>query len=406
MPPKREWLDKDYYDILGVSEEASQSEIKKSYRKLAQRHHPDSESGDESRFKEVNEAYQVLGDEDTRKEYDEIRRLGAAGLGGGPGGGFSGGFPGGMQGDQGDLGDLLNQIFEQSGAGGPFGGQGFGGGRRRAEPRQGRDLRASVHLSFEDALTGVRTRLRIRGDGPCDDCGGSGAAPGTRPRRCPQCGGRGEVAVDQGFFSMSQPCPTCSGRGQIIEEPCPTCGGDGRVVKPREVTVRIPAGVKDGATIRVPGRGGPGANGGPAGDVLVDVEVEPDPLFGRRGDHVTLRVPLTYTEAALGTRLTVPTPLGGSTTIRIPPGTASGRTFRVRGRGVPDDGADGDLLVTVEVQIPEDPTGEERELLERLAELEDTSARHRLLGLDGGRRGRHASGDATGTGSARGGVGR
>lgn len=373
MPPKREWLDKDYYDILGVSDDASQAEIKRTYRKLAQQYHPDSGGGDEDRFKEVNEAFQVLGDEDTRKEYDEIRRLGAAGVGFGQ---QTGRFGGDAR-DMGDLGDLLNQIFEQGGGGGPFG-QGFTTRRRGAEPRKGRDLRASVHLSFEDALTGVRTKLRIRGDGPCDDCGGSGAAPGTRPRRCPRCDGRGEVAVDQGFFSMAEPCPECNGRGQVIEQPCPTCSGSGRVVKPREVTVRIPAGVKDGATIRVPGRGGPGANGGPAGDVLVDVHVEPDPLFGRRGDHVTLKVPLTYTEAALGTQLRIPTPRGGTTTIRIPPGTSSGRTFRVRDKGVPGKG---DLLVTVEVEVPDQLGEEERRLLTRLAELEDTSARDRMLGV-------------------------
>ncbi len=383
MPPKREWLEKDYYDVLGVSEDASQEEIKKAYRKLAQRHHPDSNTSEDSeeRFKEVGEAYRVLGDPETRDEYDEVRRLGASGLGGGFGGGGdfrTGGFSGGAR--SGDLNDLLGQIFGQGGGAGGFGGGGFTTGGRQARAQKGRDLRASVHLSFEDALTGVKTRLRIRGDGPCGDCGGSGAAAGTSPRRCPDCGGRGQVTVDQGPFSLAQPCPTCNGRGQVIENPCGTCGGSGRVVKPREVTVRIPAGVRDGATIRVRGRGGPGANGGPAGDVLVDVHVEPDPLFGRRGDDVTLSVPITYSEAALGTRLRVPTPLDGSTTIRIPAGTASGRTFRVRGKGVPREGGRaGDLLVTVRVQVPEEPAGRQRELLEELAEVEDTSERDRML---------------------------
>jgi molecular chaperone DnaJ len=376
MAPQREWLEKDYYQVLGVSKDASQEEIKKAYRRLARANHPDANPDDseaERRFKEVGEAYSVLGDEQKRREYDELRRLGAAGFaGGGPGaGGFGGGF------DAGDLGDLLNQMFGQGAAGGFSGGPRTAGRRR---PAKGQDLRADVHLTFEDALAGVRTTLRVTGDGACDTCGGSGAAPGTRPTTCPTCGGRGQVAVDQGPFSFAQPCQTCGGRGQKIDSPCATCDGQGRVVKPRQLTVKVPAGVKDGAVIRVAGRGGPGAGGGPAGDVLVTVHVEPHPLFGRRGDDVTLEVPISYSEAALGTKVTVPTPDGSTRTIKIPSGTTSGRTFRIRGEGAPKKGGgQGDLLVTARIEVPSKPSKEQKKLLEQLAEFDDPDARERRL---------------------------
>ena len=388
MAPQREWLEKDYYEVLGVSKDASDAEIKKAYRKLARANHPDANPDDsnaERRFKEVGEAYAVLGDPEKRREYDEIRRLGAAGFAGrgaGAGARTGAGFPGG---DLGDLSDLLGNLF--GGAAG--GGGGFGGGagttRSRQRARRGPDLRADVHLTFEDALVGVRTTLRVTGDGPCETCGGSGAAPGTSPRTCPTCNGRGQVAVDQGPFSFAQPCQTCGGRGQIIETPCTTCSGDGRVVKPRQLTVRIPAGVKDGAVIRVAGRGGPGVGGGPAGDVLVTVHVEPHPRFGRKGDDVTLEVPITYSEAVLGTKLTVPTPRGASRTIKVPAGTTSGRTFRIRGEGAPKKGGGtGDLLVSVRLIVPSRVSREQRKLVEQLAELDDTTDRDRAL-FDGQR---------------------
>jgi molecular chaperone DnaJ len=311
----------------------------------------------------------VLGDATKRREYDELRRLGAAGFNGGGaarGGDPFGGFAGG------DLGDLLGQMF------GPGAARTTTSRPRRA--RRGSDLRADVHLTFEDALAGVRTTLRITGDGACDTCGGSGAAPGTSPVRCETCGGRGQVAVDQGPFSFAQPCQTCGGRGQRIETPCATCRGSGRVVKPRQLTVRIPAGVKDGATIRVAGRGGAGVDGGPSGDVLVSVHVAPHPLFGRRGDDVTLEVPITFAEAALGTKLTVPTPRGGTRTIKVPAGTSGGRTFRIRGEGAPKrGGGHGDLRVTVRIDVPSRLSRDQKRLLEQLAELDDTSARDAQL---------------------------
>jgi molecular chaperone DnaJ len=373
VAPQREWLEKDYYKTLGVADDASEDVIKKAYRKLARENHPDANPEDpsaERRFKDVGEAYAVLGDAAKRREYDELRRLGAAG--GFPGGGRRGGDPfggaGGFAG--GDLGDILGQMFGQ-GAGGPAR---AGGRPRRA--RRGGDLRADVHLTFEDAFAGVRTTLRITGDGACDTCGGSGAAPGTTPIRCETCGGRGQVTVDQGPFSFAQPCGSCGGRGQRIETPCATCSGTGRVVKPRQLTVRIPAGVKDGAVIRVAGRGGAGADGGPSGDVLVAVHVAPHPLFGRKGDDVTLEVPITYAEAVLGTKLTVPTPRGGTRTIKVPSGSTSGRTLRIRGEGAPNrGGGHGDLRVTLRIDVPARPSREQKRLLEQLAELDDTSTR-------------------------------
>jgi molecular chaperone DnaJ len=383
VAPQREWLEKDYYELLGVTKDASHEEIKKAYRRLARANHPDANPDDvqaERRFKEVGEAYSVVGDETKRREYDEIRRLGASGFGMPGGAGGPGGF-GGFEG--GDLGDLLGQIFGAAGAGpggagGPFGAGGPARGRSR--PRKGPDLRADVHLTFEDALAGVRTTLRVTGDGTCDTCGGSGAAPGTTPTTCTVCGGRGQITVDQGPFSFAQPCHACGGRGQRIDTPCTSCDGAGRVVKPRQLTVRIPAGVKDGAVIRVPGRGGPGANGGPAGDVLVTVHVAAHPRFGRRGDDVTLDVPISYTEAALGAKVTIPTPQGGTRTIKVPAGTASGRTFRLRGEGAPKrGGGTGDLRATVRIQVPTKLSRDQKRLLQELANHDDPSLRDRAL---------------------------
>lgn len=372
MAPQREWLDTDYYAVLGVAKDAAQAEVKKAYRLLARKNHPDANPGDsgaEQRFKEVGAAYQVLGDADTRKEYDELRRLGSQGFGRGGG---SGGGPGtaGFE-------DILGQLFNQGGFTG-FGGG--GGGRRQRRGRKGGDLEADVHLSFDDALAGVRTRLRVHTDEACSTCRGSGSRPGTQPTTCPQCGGSGQLQVDQGPFAMSSPCPRCAGDGRIVTDPCPTCSGAGTQRVPSEMTVRIPAGVKDGATIRVPGKGGAGEHGGRPGDLLVHINVEPDPLFGRKGDDVTIDVSLSFAEAALGTKITVPTPSGGSKTIRVPAGTASGRTFRLRGEGAPGKGsAVGDLLVTVRLAVPEKLTRQQKNLVEQLAQLDDHSDRDRLL---------------------------
>ena len=338
---QREWLEKDYYQTLGVSSTATDKELTRAYRKLAKQYHPDTNPSSEDKFKEISAAYDVLGDAAKRKEYDEVRRLGTSGFPGGFGG-SSGGGGGFRVEDLGDLGDLFGGLG------------GFGGRRNRtAGPRRGADVEAELHLSFEDAVRGVTTSVNVAGEARCETCRGSGAAPGTQPVVCPMCHGTGELQDNQGLFSLSRVCPQCSGRGTVIETPCPTCRGTGVVRRTRSVKVRIPAGVDNGQRIRVKGRGAPGRANGPAGDLYVVVHVDSHPLFGRRGKNLTLTVPVTYPEAALGTTITVPT-LDEPVTLRIPAGTPTGQTFRVKGRGVPSGGrrGGGDLLVTVDVTVP------------------------------------------------------
>jgi molecular chaperone DnaJ len=368
MAPQREWLEKDYYAVLGVSADATQKEITRAYRKLAKENHPDANPGREERFKEISAAYDVLGDADRRKEYDEVRRLGPMGFGGGgfgpsPGGG---GFNVNI-GDLGDLGDLFGGLF--------------GGGGRRSRgtgPQRGADLEAELHLSFEEAVRGVTTSVNLTGEAACSLCHGSGAEPGTKVSTCGTCRGAGVVSDDQGPFGFSQPCPTCRGRGTIVERPCTRCLGTGVEKRPRSVKVRIPAGVKAGQRIRMKERGGPGRNGGPAGDLYVIVHVAHHPLFGRKGDDLTITVPVTFPEAALGADVKVPTLDGDPVTVRIPAGTRSGRTFRVKGRGVPKRDRTGDLLVTVEVAVPQRLSDDERRAIEQLAAAGDESPRAHL----------------------------
>lgn len=376
MAPQREWFEKDYYKTLGVSETATEKEIKAAYRRLSKKHHPDS-GGDEEKFKDVSAAWDVLGDAAKRKEYDEIRRLGPMGGGGFGGFGAGGGFGGGGApqggnftfnvGDVSDLGDLF---------GGLFGGRGRGG-RARSGPRRGDDLEAELHLSFMDAINGVTTVVHVTSETTCSTCHGSGAAPGTSPVVCPRCSGRGVIDDDQGLFSLSQPCPQCGGRGMVVERPCPTCRGTGNELRPREVKVRVPAGVSDGQRIRLKGRGAAGRNGGPPGDLYVVVRVGSHPIFVRSGDNLTVTVPVTFAEAALGAEVTVPT-LDGQVKVKIPAGTRSGRTFRVKGRGAPTRKGTGDLLVTVEVAVPASLSEEEREAIEALASVSTESPRKHL----------------------------
>jgi molecular chaperone DnaJ len=376
MAPQREWLEKDYYATLGVAKDATAAEIKKAYRRLAREHHPDAKPDDsraEARFKEIGEAYAVVGDAATRKEYDELRRLGASGFGGMPGG-FTGGFGGA------DLGDILGQMF---GGGGAPGAGRHRSAASRSRPRRGADVETDLHLTFEDALAGVSTTINVTGEGPCTTCHGSGAAPGSSRVTCGACSGTGEMVVDQGMFSFAQPCGRCGGAGTTVETPCRTCSGSGKVVTPRRIQVRIPAGVRDGATVRVAGRGQAGRDGGPAGDVLVRVRVAEHPLFGRRGDDVTVELPLTFSEAALGTTIVVPTPSGETRRIRIPAGTQPGKVLRVRGEGAPRTrgGGTGDLLVTVRVTVPERLDAEQERLVRELGTLDDTTARDATLGV-------------------------
>jgi molecular chaperone DnaJ len=381
VAPQREWFEKDYYKILGVSETATAKEITRAYRKLARELHPDANPGDaeaEERFKEVSAAYDVVGDEAKRKEYDEVRTLGpmgGMGFGGpggpGPGGGFGGPGAGGFNFQGADLGDLLGGLF-----GGGGGRRGRGAGRGTG-PQRGNDLEAELHLPFREAVAGVTTTLHLTSDMPCGTCHGSGARPGSGPVTCQNCGGRGVLDDNQGMFSFSTPCPVCGGSGSVITDPCPTCRGTGIERRPREVKVRIPAGVDDGQRIRLKGRGGAGRNGGPAGDLYVVVHVEADAVFGRDDRNLTLTVPITFAEAALGTRLTVPTLDDGSVTLKIPAGTPTGKVFRVKGRGVDTKKGTGDLLVTVQVAVPSELTDEQRQAVEALAAtLPDAPRQH------------------------------
>jgi molecular chaperone DnaJ len=371
MAPQREWFEKDYYKVLGVSGTASDKEIGKAYRKLAKQYHPDANPGSEERFKEISAAYDVLGDPERRKEYDEVRRLGPVGNpfadmgGGGRGGGFSTNF------QVGDLGDLLGNIFGR-GNRNSRGGAGRSGGTTMGVQR-GQDIEASLHLSFLDAINGVTTTVNVTSEAACQTCGGSGAAPGTAPEVCPICGGRGVINDNQGLFSFSQPCQTCAGTGMRVEHPCPTCLGLGVEHRARQVKVRIPAGVEDGQRIRVKGRGGAGRGGGPAGDLYVVVHADHHPVFGRRGKDLTVSVPVTFPEAALGAKVAVPT-LDGPVTVKVPAGSKSGKTLRVRGRGVPASSGVGDLLVTVDVAVPDRLTDEARKSVEALGDLIDGEA--------------------------------
>ena len=375
----KDWIEKDFYKELGVSKGASAAEIKKRYRKLAQQFHPDKNPGNaqaEQRFKDVSEAYDVLSDDAKRKEYDEARALFA---GGAYRGGFGGGYPppnsgGGSAGtfDMSDLfaqagggnsanfDDLLGGLFSQTGA-----------GRRTTRapqgPTRGRDTEADLTLSFDDAINGAQVSVQLSGPATCQTCHGSGAKPGTAPHQCPACSGTGFISSNQGAFGFSEPCRQCQGSGQIIDTPCPTCGGTGATTQTRTITVRVPAGVSDGAKLRIAGKGAPGVRGGPAGDLNVVVHVKPHELFGRTGDDLTITVPVTFAEAALGTSLRVPTP-DGTVLLKVPGGTPSGRTMRVRGRGAATrGGGKGDLLVTVTVAVPARLSSEAKAALEAFA---------------------------------------
>lgn len=357
---QNEWASKDFYQVLGVAKNADATTIKKAYRKLARENHPDSKPGDkaaEERFKGIAEAYDVLGDSEKRQEYDQFRAMVASGaMPGGMPGGFGGFGPGGgfstQSGGGFDISDLLGGFFT-GGAGAP--GAGGRGGRAR-RPIRGADLEATATIGFDESLAGTTISLRLSADAECDACHGTGGKPGTSPRVCPTCDGTGSVAATSGGFSMAETCPHCRGRQYLYDDPCPQCFGAGRTRTTRTIQARIPAGVKDGQRIRLAGKGAAGDHGGPAGDLLVTVKVGAHPLFGRRGNDLTLTLPVRFDEAVLGAQVSVPTPQGGPVTLRIPAGTPNGRVLWVRGRGVPGKGGGsegaGDLLVTVEVDVP------------------------------------------------------
>ncbi len=351
---RADWASKDFYKVLGVSKDASADEIKKAYRKLARANHPDSNPGDQAkhdRFKEVAEAYDVLGDAEKRKKYDEVRAAYASGGFGFPQGGFGGG-QGGF-----DVSDLFGDRVRTGGGLGDMFGDIFGTrSRTSAQPRpqRGADVETSATIGFTDAIEGVTISLRLTSDAPCPTCAGTGGKPGTKPHICTECEGAGFVVVSAGgAFSMNETCPACGGRQLVYDEACPTCHGSGRGSSSRSIQARIPAGVKDGQRIRIKGKGAAGTNGGPAGDLFVVVKVRPHRVFGRSGDNLTLDVPVSFDEAALGAEVRIPTLGGPPVTLKVPAGTPNGRTFRVRGKGaMRRDGTMGDLLATVQVQVP------------------------------------------------------
>ena len=358
---RNDWASKDFYRVLGVAKDASAEEIKKAYRKLARANHPDSNPGDEAKhdtFKAVAEAYDVVGDAEKRKQYDEFRSLSSGGFGGGFPGGFRRGGSGGGQAGGFDINDFLRE--QGGGAGGGFGdmfGDLFGGGaarQRQPRPRKGADLETTAAIGFVDALDGVTISVRLASDAACETCQGTGGKPGTRPHICLECEGAGYVVAGVGgAFSMNETCPSCGGRQLVYDDPCPACRGSGRGASTRTIQARIPAGVKDGQKIRLRGKGAAGDNGGPSGDLLIVVNVAAHPVFGRSGDNLTIQVPVAFDEAALGAEVKIPTLGGAPVTLKLPAGTPNGRTFRVRGKGAKrKDGTTGDLLATVDVVVP------------------------------------------------------
>ena len=361
-----DWSTKDFYKVLVVKKDASQDEIKKAYRKLARDNHPDSNPGNkaaEDRFKGISEAYAVLSSADKRKEYDEQRSMfGQFRGGGGAGGGFR--PPGGGGQQDFDVSDLLGGLF--------------GGGRgrqRRPQPRKGDDLETSATITLNQAVDGATLPLRMNSDEPCSTCHGTGAKPGTTPKVCSKCQGSGmQTGASGGVFAMTEPCDQCRGRGLVVEHSCATCRGSGRAPSSRTLNVRVPSGVKDGQRIRLKGKGGKGDNGGPNGDLMLLVHVEPHHIFGRKGDHLTITVPVAFDEAALGAQIQVPTLDGPVVRLKVPAGTPNGRTFRASGKGgTTKTGGRGDLLVTVEVQVPAELNAEAKAAIEALRESRGTS---------------------------------
>jgi len=379
---------KDYYAVLGVSSTASQDEIKKQYRRLAKKYHPDANADDSKaaeRFKEIAEAYNVIGDEEKRKQYDDMRRLGAfgGGFGGGfggtprgggarPGAGTAGGQAGGPAG-----GTFRFEDFDVGGLGGlgdlfgtMFGGREARGGNARGGfgPEQGQSIETTLEVPFRTAATGGKVPVELEVSEECDTCHGSGAAPGATIRTCPECNGRGTISFGQGGFAVNRPCPMCLGRGQVPTERCPTCNGSGEVRRRKRVLITVPAGVDTGSRIRLKGQGGKGPNGGPPGDLVITFHVQPDRFFKREGLDVVATVPINIAQATLGSKISVRTLEGKKVAVRIPPGTPAGKRFRVRGQGIKKDGQTGDLIVEITITVPEKLNEEQERMMKEFAE--------------------------------------
>ena len=373
---------RDYYEVLGVDKNASEDEIKRAYKKLARKYHPDMNPGDkeaEEKFKEINEANEVLSDPEKKANYDQFGFAGTdPNYGAGQGGGFGGGF------DFGDLGDIFGSFF-----GGGFGGQ----QQRRNGPQRGESIRVSVSLSFTEAAFGCEKELTVERMEQCTTCKGSGCAPGTTPEVCPDCKGTGSVRTTQrtpfGMVQTSGACKKCGGRGKIIHQPCPRCGGRGAVRKNQTIKVKIPAGIDDGQALNLRGKGNAGLDGGPAGDLLITVFVKPHPLFERDGNSVLMEMPVSFAQAALGAEIEVPT-IDGRVKLTIPEGTQPGSVFRLRGKGIPylqsKGGGRGDQFVTITVTVPKNMTSEQKERLRAYAEAMNESVSEGRSGIFGSKK--------------------
>jgi molecular chaperone DnaJ len=354
------------YDTLGVPKNASAEEIKKAYRKLAREYHPDRNPGDEAaeaKFKEVQAAYDVLSDPGKRKQYDAT---GNGRFGAGPAG-----APFNVDFGDFDFGDLFGGLFGRGAR-----------TQRRPQAQKGADIEAVVNVSFEDSLRGLQTQIPVEVETACSKCGGTGAQPGTSPVICPECNGRGVTSESQGLFALSQPCPRCRGNGTVIEKPCDKCGGTGRERRTKRYSVRIPAGVKDGTRIRLKGKGEPGIAGGPPGELFVVTRVQPSRLFQRRGDaDLSVEVPVTYAEAALGASVEVPTPYGDRLSVKVPPGSETGKLLKLKGHGAPKlkGSGRGDLIARLRVTVPKKLTKKQRELLEEYAKATREEPREEVL---------------------------
>jgi len=368
----------DYYAVLGIPASATQDEIKKQYRKLAARHHPDKNPSDPKAadtFKGISEAYQTLGDAEKRKQYDQMRQLGAfGGFGGGPRGAGTrapGSQPPGgpnVRFDEFDIGGLggLGDIFSSMFGGG--GARGGASGARSRGPQRGQDVESTLEIPFRTAALGGKVPVELDLNEECGTCHGTGAAPGAKLVTCEECKGRGTISFGQGGFAVNRPCPVCLGRGQVPTERCPTCAGAGEVRSRRKVSITLPSGVDTGTKIRLKGQGGKGTKNGPAGDLLITFAVTADRFYKREGLDLIAPVPINIAQATLGSRVSVKTLDGTKVAIKIPPGTASGKRFRVRSQGIEKEGTRGDLIVQVEVAVPEKLTPEQEEAMKAFAE--------------------------------------
>ena len=365
---------KDFYAVLGVSASATQDEIKKQYRKLAARYHPDKNPNDAKaadRFKEISEAYQVLGDAERRKQYDQMRSLGAFG---GFGGARPGARPGAGAGAGGSSGNFRFEDFDIGGLGGlgdifsSMFGQSTGPRPRKRGPERGQDVEIQLNVPFRVAALGGKTPVELEVNEECPTCKGSGAAPGAKLQTCPECNGRGTISFGQGGFAVQRPCPMCLGRGQVPSERCPTCGGVGEVRTRKKILITVPPGTDTGSRIRLKGQGGRGQHNGQTGDLVVTFQVEPDRFFRREGLDIIAPVPINIAQATLGSRISVRTLDGKKVAIRIPPGTSNGKRFRVRGQGIEKDGQKGDLIVQVDVQVPEKLTEDQERAMKEFAD--------------------------------------